>query len=119
MRDRLDFLPVTIADVKARNWSDVDFVYVSGDAYVDHPSFGASIITRVLEKEGFRIAILSQPDYKSCESFRCSADQDWVSLFQAEISTQWLRITPCRKKDAPTIITVPEARWEGVRTEPS
>ncbi len=68
--DRSLFLPVTPADVRARNWSDVDFVYVTGDAYVDHPSFGVSIISRVLEAEGFRIAILAQPDYKSCEDFK-------------------------------------------------
>ena len=62
MKDRTAFLPVNRADVEARNWSDVDFVYVTGDAYVDHPSFGVSIISRVLEAEGFRVAILSQPD---------------------------------------------------------
>ena len=70
MADRKDFLPVTPGDVADRNWSEVDFVYVTGDAYVDHPSFGVSIISRVLEAEGFRIAILSQPDYKSCEEFK-------------------------------------------------
>ncbi len=70
MRDRLDFLPVNMNDLKARGYSEVDFVYVTGDAYVDHPSFGASIITRVLEAEGFRVAILAQPDYKSCEDFK-------------------------------------------------
>ena len=57
MRDRRDFLPVSTEDVKLRNWSEVDFVYVTGDAYVDHPSFGAAIITRVLEAEGFRVAL--------------------------------------------------------------
>ena len=70
MRDRRDFLPLTAKDVKDRGWSEVDFVYVTGDAYVDHPSFGVSIISRTLEAEGFRIAILSQPDYKSAEAFR-------------------------------------------------
>lgn len=70
MKQRIDFLPTTPADVLARNWSDVDFVYVTGDAYVDHPSFGASIITRVLEAEGFRVAVIAQPDYKSCEDFK-------------------------------------------------
>ena len=70
MKDRRDFLPVNPDDVRARNWSEVDFVYVTGDAYVDHPSFGVSIISRVLEAEGFRIAILSQPDYKSTEDFK-------------------------------------------------
>ena len=70
MKNRLDFLPVNADDVKARNWSEVDFVYVTGDAYVDHPSFGVAIISRVLEAEGFRVAILSQPDYKSTADFK-------------------------------------------------
>ncbi len=68
--DRKSFLPVTPADVRERGWGYVDFVYVTGDAYVDHPSFGVSIISRVLEAEGFNVAILSQPDYKSCEDFK-------------------------------------------------
>ena len=70
MTDRSKFLPVNTADVAAAGWSEIDFVYVTGDAYVDHPSFGVSIISRVLEAEGFRVAILSQPDYKSCEDFK-------------------------------------------------
>ncbi len=70
MRDRMDFLPVSVADVKSRGWAEVDFVYVTGDAYVDHPSFGVSIISRVLEDAGFRVAILSQPDYKSASDFK-------------------------------------------------
>ena len=70
MKNRLDFLPVTQDDVRARNWSEVDFVYVTGDAYVDHPSFGVAIISRVLEAEGFRVAILSQPDYKGVDDFK-------------------------------------------------
>ncbi len=65
-----DFLPLTRADMDARGWDRPDFVYVTGDAYVDHPSFGVSIISRVLEAEGFRVAILSQPDYKSAEAFK-------------------------------------------------
>ena len=69
MKNRFDFLPTTAEDVKLRNWSEVDFVYVTGDAYVDHPSFGASIITRVLEDEGFRVAVLAQPDYKTTKDF--------------------------------------------------
>ena len=68
--EREKFLPVCAADVRARGWAEVDFVYVTGDAYVDHPSFGVAIISRVLEAEGFRVAILAQPDYKSCEDFR-------------------------------------------------
>ena len=65
-----EFLPVTAEECKERGWDRPDFVYVTGDAYVDHPSFGVAIISRVLEAEGFRVAILSQPDYKSAESFK-------------------------------------------------
>ncbi len=65
-----DFLPLSRAEMDARGWDRPDFVYVTGDAYVDHPSFGVSIISRVLEAEGFRVAILSQPDYRSADAFR-------------------------------------------------
>ena len=64
------FLPVDKATMDARGWDRPDFVYVTGDAYVDHPSFGVSIISRVLEDAGYRVAILSQPDYKSADAFR-------------------------------------------------
>ena len=66
----MEFLPVNRKEMTDRGWGEVDFVYVNGDAYVDHPSFGASIITRVLENAGFRIGFLAQPDYKSCEAFK-------------------------------------------------
>ncbi len=64
------FLPVTKEEMTARGWDCADFVYVSGDAYVDHPSFGASIITRVLENAGFRVAFLAQPDWRSDADFK-------------------------------------------------
>ena len=64
------FLPVNAAEVKERGWDEVDFVYVTGDAYVDHPSFGASIITRVLEAEGYRVAVLAQPEWKTTDDFK-------------------------------------------------
>lgn len=64
-----DFLPVNLEDCKKRGWDEVDFVYVTGDAYVDHPSFGAAIITRVLEAKGFKVAILSQPNWKNTKDF--------------------------------------------------
>lgn len=65
-----DFLPVNVQDCKNRGWSEVDFVYVTGDAYVDHPSFGVAIISRVLEAEGFKVAILSQPNWKKDDDFK-------------------------------------------------
>ena len=63
------FLPITLEEVRERGWDEVDFVLVTGDAYVDHPSFGTAIISRVLEDEGMRVAILAQPDWKSNKDF--------------------------------------------------
>ncbi len=65
----MSFLPINRRETEALGWERPDFVYVTGDAYVDHPSFGVAIISRVLEDAGFRVAILAQPDYKSCEAF--------------------------------------------------
>lgn len=65
----VDFLPVCRADMEKRGWEQVDFVYITGDAYVDHPSFGAAIITRVLEAKGYRVAVISQPDWRRDADF--------------------------------------------------
>ena len=63
------FLPVSKADMRARGWEDCDFLIITGDAYVDHPSFGPAIISRVLEAEGYRVAVLAQPDWKDPAAF--------------------------------------------------
>ena len=65
-----DFLPVTRADMERRGWDEVDFVLVTGDAYVDHPSFGTAIISRLLERYGYKVAILPQPDWHSANDFK-------------------------------------------------
>ena len=62
------FLPVCRREMEERGWEYVDFVYVSGDAYVDHPSFGHAVITRVLEAHGYRVGIIPQPDWKDTSS---------------------------------------------------
>lgn len=62
------YLPITMEDMKKRGWSQADFVYVIGDAYVDHSSFGPAIISRVLESYGYKVAIISQPDWKNDEN---------------------------------------------------
>ena len=66
----MGFLPINKQDMLELGWDRPDFVYVCGDAYVDHPSFGAAIISRVLESAGFRVAMLPQPDYTSAEAFK-------------------------------------------------
>src|SRR5438045_1840556 len=64
------FAPTTAAELAERGWDAVDVVFVTGDAYVDHPSFAMAILHRVLERAGFRVAVLSQPAWTSCEPWR-------------------------------------------------
>lgn len=66
----MSFLPVTIEEMHERGWHQPDFVLITGDAYVDHPSFGTAIISRVLERRGYKVAILAQPDWRSAEDFK-------------------------------------------------
>ncbi|HWQ78776.1 MAG TPA: YgiQ family radical SAM protein [Anaerovoracaceae bacterium] len=66
----MSFLPVTIEEMRERGWDQADFVLITGDAYVDHPSFGTAIISRVLESRGFKVAILAQPDWRTADDFR-------------------------------------------------
>lgn len=63
-----DFLPISLKDMKKRGIKQLDFIYVCGDAYVDHPSFGHAIITRLLESRGYSVGIISQPDWKKEDS---------------------------------------------------
>ena len=64
------FLPTTRADIEARGWDSCDVIIVTGDAYIDHPSFGMALVGRLLEAQGFRVGIISQPDWRSAEDFR-------------------------------------------------
>lgn len=66
-----DFLPISGADMEARGWKQCDFIYVTGDAYVDHPSFGHAIISRLLEAHGYKVGIIAQPDWKDKNSVLC------------------------------------------------
>ena len=65
----MSFLPVTRKDMEERGWQELDFIFVSGDAYVDHPSFGPAILCRLLEKHGYRVGIIPQPDWHSTKDF--------------------------------------------------
>lgn len=65
----MSFLPITKEDMEKRGWEQLDFLYICGDAYVDHPSFGHAIITRLLESEGFKVGIIPQPDWNSNKDF--------------------------------------------------
>jgi len=59
-----DWLPISLKEVKERGWDQLDIILISGDAYVDHPSFGVAVIGRILEKEGYKVAILPQPNWR-------------------------------------------------------
>jgi uncharacterized radical SAM protein YgiQ len=63
-------LPMTVKEMRERGWDEADVVFVTGDAYIDHPSFAMAILGRVLEAAGFRVAIVSQPDWRSCDAWR-------------------------------------------------
>ncbi|MEN6567921.1 MAG: YgiQ family radical SAM protein [Veillonellales bacterium] len=65
-----DFLPISKQDMEKRGWTQLDFIFISGDAYVDHPSFGPAIICRLLEKHGYRVGIIPQPDWRSVDDFK-------------------------------------------------
>ncbi|WP_209511291.1 YgiQ family radical SAM protein [Sedimentibacter acidaminivorans] len=66
----MDFLPINIDDMNKRGWDQCDFVFVTGDAYVDHSSFGTAIISRLLERYGYKVGIIAQPNWKDLESFK-------------------------------------------------
>ena len=66
---RRRFLPISRRDCRERGWDELDFVFVSGDAYVDHPSFGPAILCRLLEAHGYRVGIIPQPDWHSTRDF--------------------------------------------------
>ena len=68
--NRDQFMVINKEDMKAREWQQLDFIIVSGDAYIDHPSFGTAIIGRVLEDAGFKVGIIAQPDWKSINDFK-------------------------------------------------
>lgn len=65
----MPFLPVTMQEVKDRGWEQLDFIYLCGDAYVDHPSFGAAIICRILESHGYKVGFIAQPNWNKKEDF--------------------------------------------------
>jgi hypothetical protein len=64
------FLPMSRAEMDALGWDSCDIILVTGDAYIDHPSFGMALVGRLLEAQGFRVGIISQPDWHSAKDFR-------------------------------------------------
>ena len=99
-----DFLPVTKKEMQQRGWEQVDFVYLTGDAYVDHPSFGTAIISRLLESRGYRVGIIPQPDWRKKESVQVFGEPRLGFL------------TPFPRNTARRIPIHQAARWDCART---
>ena len=89
MRPITDWLPITKDEILKRGWSEVDIVIVSGDAYVDHPSFGTAVIGRVLEHEGYKVAILRNRIGKT--TFATSKNSENRACFLVLRPAVWIR----------------------------
>ena len=99
--DRDLFLPVSKEDMDRRGWDSYDFLIITGDAYVDHPSFGPTIIGRLLEAEGYRVAILAQPDWKDPGAFTVMGRPRLAVLISAGNTYRFGQITLHRCQKAP------------------
>lgn len=75
-----DWLPITAKEVQQRGWDELDVILVTGDAYVDHPAFGAAVIGRLIESKGLKVAILPQPNWQDdLRDFKNSEDPGYFS----------------------------------------
>jgi hypothetical protein len=81
-------LPMTMAEARERGWEELDVVFITGDAYIDHPSFASAILGRVLESGGFRVGIVSQPDWRTCDAWRTFGKPRLFFAISAGIWTQ-------------------------------
>lgn len=79
------FLPMSKSEMKALGWDRPDIIIISGDAYIDHPSFGPAIIARVLENAGYKVGVIAQPDWHAPDDFKKLGEPRLAFLFQAEI----------------------------------
>ncbi len=97
----MDFLPISKEDLKKRNIDVLDFIIVTGDAYVDHPSFGTAIIGRVLEREGFTVGIIAQPNWNNIEDFKKLGKPKYAFLVNSgNIDSMVNHYTASKKKKA-------------------
>ena len=107
-----DWLPTTKKEVELRGWNELDVILFSGDAYVDHPSFGAAVIGRILEAEGLKIAIVPQPNWRDdLRDFKKLGRPRLFSAFPPEAWIQWsINILPTNACAAKTLIHRTDAR---------
>lgn len=115
----MGFLPITVQEMQEQNIEQFDFIYVSGDAYVDHPSFGTAIITRVIQAAGYTVGILAQPDWHKTESFQIfGAPKYGFFVSSGSIDSMVSHYTVAKKRRSRDAYS-PAERAESGRTEPS
>ena len=106
------------AEMEQLGWDECDVILVTGDAYVDHPSFGMALVGRSLEAQGFRVGIIGQPDWRSAEAFQALGRP---KLFSASPPATWIRwstATPPTAKSVRTTLIPPAAKAASVPTAP-
>src|SRR5271155_5160094 len=92
------FLPMSRAEMDELGWDSCDIIIVTGDAYIDHPSFGMAIIGRLLEAQGFRVGIIAQPDWNSAEPFKALGRPNlFFGVTAGNMDSMWNHYTPTRK----------------------
>ncbi len=111
------FPPVSREDMRARGIDQLDFIFVSGDAYIDHPSFGAAIITRLLESRGYTVGIIAQPDWHGVEPFRALGKPKLAFLISSGNIDSWSSTIPFPARGGQTTRTR-RRRWGGIRPDP-
>jgi hypothetical protein len=99
------------AEMEALGWDECDIILVTGDAYIDHPSFGMALVGRLLEAQGFRVGIISQPDWHSADALQARwASRTCSSASPPATWIRWSTATPPTARSAPTTPTRPTPR---------
>ncbi len=111
-----NFLPVTKEEMEERGIFQPDFVYISGDAYVDHPSFGMAIITRLLESRGYSVGIISQPDWKKKRALPFSENPGLLFWCLPEIWIPWSTTIQWPESTGKPTPILREEKWVSDRT---
>jgi len=94
----MPFIPTTAEELRKRGWSELDVIFVSGDAYIDHPSFGVPLLARWLEEHGFRVGIIAQPDWRSKEPFMAlGRPRLFFAVSAGAMDSMVAHYTPARK----------------------
>jgi hypothetical protein len=110
-RNLQDWLPITMKEVKARGWEELDVILFSGDAYVDHPAFGPAVIGRLIEAEGYRVAIVPQPNWQDdLRDFKKWVNPGFSSALPRAVWIRWSIIIQLARGEDPMMHIPPGAK---------